>query len=1541
MLMSSKILITRSETLAEKLATYSRKLVNALPQNANHPRTPAFSEPLEQRSLFQLGHDDYPLICTYDSFLGMLENTIEMVTWRGLGNSRSSPTTKNLVTLAVFRDMYWEGFPSNLTAGLSPNLVFSEIMGVIKGSEDTCKTLQPLTMLEYQTRSPRLAPNVTASAIRLKVFKLYEIYENLKRNKKELDNVDRVIDILHGLREEQNIKSLIASCINQVYVDEVQDMTCVDIALLLSLGNDPRAFHLGGDTAQAISGESTFRFQNLSEPFRNAFQHQCTSIGQEQLWKPRMFTLNKNYRSHQGILEVASEIMNLLSMVFPATVDKLNPETGVMVGSSPIIFLRCGSSALVPRSAQDSNASDNELLFGAAHVILTRDDNGKAKLVEKIKGAALVLTILQAKGMEFDHVILFDFLSTTPDPSGWRSLKRSVEKDSGVFDTVKHAALCSELKHLYVAVTRARMRFSMVESSDETAEPFIDLMAQGSALPRLDVTTPDSKDFNEKLKALQPESSDDPLAWCERGEELMARGLYDYASSYFGKANEKEKAANAKARYWEVEGAKSEAKREGIASRRAFEKALSLYQDLDQFPDAARMMVRLGRVLDAALLWYRNGRYGLAGSYFEEALEFQLASDSWHMNHEFNKAATALHKGGLYDNLVVYLVDNQETLKEHEFIDHQNAMKSLLKERKMSANLRSPAIGLLGSELEQESCFLVYGMMDDLVELYKRQQANSKLLRLLVKLDRFEHALNLASSMHYQGEYVIGRPQLSRITAIAWVDRINATSPDRSKFSSKGGENRSWHDAFTILRMWNHSQSQQQILSMDDQSLTKIFLSLYVAIHLEKVVSPSTFSQIPHELLFYTLRLIKTARSEPSRAVSQAVFLLSGVTLDFPDKCSQREWSPLLHSKLNSRDGAFGAVVSWVSAQVDQALMRTHDLTRNMFQKTWPGWCGFFLMTGKCNNVGCPRLHQKVSTVNYAAFLEDLLDLNRFFCQITALYFRLVPPGEETRIIMGLRRHWLERLVSALSFVSGFEQDSLVLEKGFARLRTDQSSRIIVSCLEDYLLYKARKEWRSQANVGYVLEQLNLAGHLGRGTKHLLSRTTLNLLRNEKPSVFSTCCLLERLDEHIAHGRALQYHNVIQAYLFGSRGIVAWDWEEFAVFHCHTALFEAHALYLLLQISQSSVLIPRSWLDLHLPGILRRNPMTTTPTTGQLAMYCHALVSLLQSFTELLEWLEGPLKEGGKFYVCGRDYPTRLLQQRNAEVLAIILVNLLAVPHLCPTDIQERWQAVLHVFNLSTVKAWHLQHTLGNVNMLQSQLLKSFARYQGKNPLTILNITDAKPHPFSALERWNKLPCESLASLREILVPKKPIKVTTAAGSSAETDTEGAVVIGDEEAVWRIWKYWTKNAEVIKGRRAFANKKEGRMISKLWAMCNGSAFMVRFVLFYCGPEALDMLDFLGSSTLTLEERAFRTLDFAGTEHSVALNTVLEAVRKLSEGLKAHREHLSDESLEFIVRIGDHIMLKELLQNELKFMEGKMKKVVSLSEVLDGMVKGSE
>lgn len=86
--------------------------------------------------------------------------------------------------------------------------------------------------------------------------------------------------------------------------------------------------------------------------------------------------------------------------------------------------------------------------FGAEQVILVRDDTSKDKLQKQIGEIALVLTILESKGMEFDDVLAYDFFSDSDIGSSYRCLHLLAQGDRKHFDSQKHAVCVDAIASL-------------------------------------------------------------------------------------------------------------------------------------------------------------------------------------------------------------------------------------------------------------------------------------------------------------------------------------------------------------------------------------------------------------------------------------------------------------------------------------------------------------------------------------------------------------------------------------------------------------------------------------------------------------------------------------------------------------------------------------------------------------------------------------------------------------------------------------------------------------------------------------------------------------------------------------------------------------------------------------------------------------------------------------------------------------------------------------------------------------------------------------
>jgi hypothetical protein len=145
----------------------------------------------------------------------------ETITSTGLGEGE--PRTKRhrkpqLVDFDAFKLDYWPKF-GKLTKGLPVELVFAEIMGVIKGSASSRICLSPLRREEYLIQSCRLAPAFVRADERERVYNVFEMYEELKVGWNDVDYVDRVVRVLGAVRGDHTLKRHMGSVFDEVYFD--------------------------------------------------------------------------------------------------------------------------------------------------------------------------------------------------------------------------------------------------------------------------------------------------------------------------------------------------------------------------------------------------------------------------------------------------------------------------------------------------------------------------------------------------------------------------------------------------------------------------------------------------------------------------------------------------------------------------------------------------------------------------------------------------------------------------------------------------------------------------------------------------------------------------------------------------------------------------------------------------------------------------------------------------------------------------------------------------------------------------------------------------------------------------------------------------------------------------------------------------------------------------------------------------------------------------------------------------------------------------
>ena len=307
------------------------------------------------------------------------------------------------VTSLYFKEIVWPSISHKCNLkDVDPLLVWMEIQSFIKGSESALRKGGPLSLEEYRYVGDKLAPNF--SDYRREIYDIYSRYKTYRQNQKHSTFLFDECDLVQHLHRRMHKVHDVPWSVHCFYIDEVQDFTQAELALFLQCCRDPNSTFFTGDTAQSIMRGISFRFQDL----RSLFHRINKKVPQVKVpCKPH--TLTVNFRSHSGIMGLAQSILDLLCEFFPSSIDVLPEDKGMFPGPIPVLLESCDIADLAFLLSTNKREK-SAIEFGAHQVILVQSKEAKDNLPSILKGA-IVLTIFESKGLEFDDVLLYNFFT--------------------------------------------------------------------------------------------------------------------------------------------------------------------------------------------------------------------------------------------------------------------------------------------------------------------------------------------------------------------------------------------------------------------------------------------------------------------------------------------------------------------------------------------------------------------------------------------------------------------------------------------------------------------------------------------------------------------------------------------------------------------------------------------------------------------------------------------------------------------------------------------------------------------------------------------------------------------------------------------------------------------------------------------------------------------------------------------------------------------------------------------------------------------------
>ncbi|HSV36813.1 MAG TPA: hypothetical protein VLI46_14725 [Ramlibacter sp.] len=252
-----------------------------------------------------------------------------------------------------------------------------------------------------------------------------------------------------------------------VVIDEVQDLTNVQLALVLGCLKKPGQFLLCGDSNQIVH-PNFFSWAAVRALFWNG-------LAGEAAQRQALSVLQANFRNTRAVTKLANTLLKIKQARF-GSIDR---ESNFLVHSaSP----RDGTVRLLPAREAALRELDARTRASVHHAVVVLRDEDKAAAREHFR-TPLVFSVHEAKGLEYPHVILHALVSgqraaysqacdgVTPADLAADALEYRRARDKGDKSLELYKFYVNAL---YVAMTRAVESLVLVES--DTSHPLLGLL---------------------------------------------------------------------------------------------------------------------------------------------------------------------------------------------------------------------------------------------------------------------------------------------------------------------------------------------------------------------------------------------------------------------------------------------------------------------------------------------------------------------------------------------------------------------------------------------------------------------------------------------------------------------------------------------------------------------------------------------------------------------------------------------------------------------------------------------------------------------------------------------------------------------------------------------------------------------------------------------------------------------------------------------------------------------------------------------------------
>ena len=343
----------------------------------------------------------------------------------------------------------WFGRGYSAQKGLEAHQVYEEIRGVLCAQPGGA-----LSLARYLDLGVR--QSIYGAELRPRVYALFEKYQQFLRQENSYE-----LSLAAHEREP-----LASPHYDFVVIDEVQDLTAAQLNLVLKTLKNPAGFVLSGDSNQIVH-PNFFSWSQVKTLF-----WQDPELAQRQ----QLSILRSNFRNANATTELANRILLLKHARF-GSIDR---ESNYLIQPSSATL---GTVQLLGTDASTLRTLNENTRYSTQYAVLVMRDEDKAA-ARQLFATPLLFSIQEAKGLEYEHIVLFRFVSD--QRSAFAEIAEDVAAEALTGDTLRYARAKDKsdkaleilkfyINAFYVAITRALKNVYVIES--DLQHPFLALLA--------------------------------------------------------------------------------------------------------------------------------------------------------------------------------------------------------------------------------------------------------------------------------------------------------------------------------------------------------------------------------------------------------------------------------------------------------------------------------------------------------------------------------------------------------------------------------------------------------------------------------------------------------------------------------------------------------------------------------------------------------------------------------------------------------------------------------------------------------------------------------------------------------------------------------------------------------------------------------------------------------------------------------------------------------------------------------------------------------